>query len=266
LLVLTGGTGLAVVPPVAAWIVYLATIVWRGGQKGKALALVILALLPLVYFVPYFTDYHEPPHRPPTSHNPLAISVVAGEVLAMGLGIGDSGVWWTVFAAELVLGVVTAVMLFRTNRGDLTATLGLLALALGVGALVLLIGYGRAAMGLGMGLYSRYGLLTWPLLAAMYLVWVKTGRKWVPIALCLAAALAFPPNMGTGMIVGNETHEQYEQIAIDMQRGLSAEEIYYSEYFQRGPNATQGQRVLRGIPMLREAGIGVFAGNPHARP
>src|SRR5262249_9421900 len=107
-------------------------------------------------------------------------------------------------------------------------------------------------------LWSRYSLLTWPLLGAAYLVWVKAGQRWVPIALCLAATLAFPGNMGTGMLIGNGIREHYTKLESDVRAGLSAEEIVRKDVAE-GPNAGQKERAIRGIPMLREAGIGIFA-------
>src|SRR5262249_9169938 len=149
----------------------------------------------------YFVGYERPPHHPPPSRDPVAVGMVTGEVLAMAIGIGASGVWWAVFAGELVLGVATVALLLRQNREDRTAAMGLIAVVAGMCGVALAMGLGRGDFGPDMGLWSRYSLLTWPLLGAAYLVWVKAGQRWVPIALCLAATLAFPANMGTGMLI-----------------------------------------------------------------
>ena len=109
-----------------------------------------------------------------------------------------------------------------------------------------------------MGLWARYSLFSWPLLAGAYLVWARAGRKWIPVGLCVASALAFIPNEGTGMVNGSGIRGHYEQIAMDARDGKSAEWIV-GQRFPNSPNAGQMERAIRGIPSLREAGIGIFA-------
>src|SRR5262245_27674593 len=98
LLALTGSSGLAAVPPVAAWLVFVAFNVWRSGSKRNGAILFLLAVLPLVYLGGYFIGYHRPEHHPVPSSDPLAVLRVAGEVLSMSLGYGVYNVWWAVFA------------------------------------------------------------------------------------------------------------------------------------------------------------------------
>ena len=254
---LTGGSGLVVALPVAAWVAYLAVLVWRDGEKARALALVGLALLPVAYIGVYFVGYERPPGHLPPSRDPVAVGMVAGEVLAMAVGIGVSGIWWAVFAAELALIVATVALLFPPNLKDRTSALGLVAVGVGVCGVALAIGVGRAPMGLG-GLWSRYGLLAWPLLGAVYLVWAKAGRKWVPILLCFAAALAFPTNLGTGMLNGATIRTHYARLNIDSRLGFPAEAIV-ERNFPDSPNAGQVDRAIHGIPLLRAANVGTFA-------
>ncbi len=128
-----------------------------------------------------------------------------------------------------------------------------------MGLLVLAIGHGRAAMGLDMGLYSRYALLTWPLVGGAYLVCAGAGSKWVPVGVCLVAVLAFLPNMGTGMTTGNAIREHYQRLGSDAREGMSAAELV-DKHFPKSPNQFQEERAVRGIPLLRDAGVGVFAG------
>ena len=110
-----------------------------------------------------------------------------------------------------------------------------------------------------MGLWSRYSMLSWPLLAAAYLVWVKLGRKWVPVALCVFTALVFPGNTGTGMQNGAAVKSRYSAIEADAARGLSAEQIV-ARQFPGSHHAGQEQRAVHAIPMLRAARVGIFAG------
>ncbi|MBA4064451.1 MAG: hypothetical protein C0501_12205 [Isosphaera sp.] len=256
LLVLTGGAGLAVAPPVCAWVVYLAAAEWRAGRRGRAAVLIGLAVLPPAYCVPYFTGYEHPPHHPPTSSDPVAVARVAAEGLAMAAAPGAPPVWAVVFAAEVVLGLATVRLLVGGPGGDRTSAFGLAAVAAGVVLLVLAVGHGRAAMGPGMGLWSRYGLLTWPLLGAAYLVWVRAGREAVPMLMCFAASLAFVPNTGTGMAVGSAVRAGYDRIRADVRAGVPVAALVDRHLKGTG----QEGRAARGIPMLREAGVGVFAG------
>ncbi|AMV29106.1 hypothetical protein VT84_32225 [Gemmata sp. SH-PL17] len=263
LLALTGGSGLVVVPPVSAWIAFVAVSVWRGGSKGRAVLLLVLAVLPLAYLGVYFQDYHKPPLHPPLSTDPIAVGSVTGEVLAMSFGVGLSGVWWAGAGGVLVVGVLTLAVLvpqWKEPRARLSIA-GLIAVAAGVTGVALAIGLGRAGFPGGdeMGLWSRYSLLSWPLLAATYLVWVKLGRKWVPVALCVASALAFPGNTGIGMKNGSVIAEHYGGIAAQAQSGLTAEQIVTGEPFTVSHQSGQPERVLRAIPLLRRDRIGIFA-------
>jgi hypothetical protein len=276
LLALTGGSGLAVVVPVSAWILYLAVRVWRGASKGRSLVLALCAVLPLVYLGAYFVDYHKPEGHPEPSSDPIKVGRVVGQVLGVSFGMGLSGVWWIVFPALVVLGGWTVALLlgrWKTQPEERPGVVGLVAVAAGVTGVAVAIGIGRGGwddgmeLSRGMGLWSRYSLLTWPLLGATYLVWVKAGRKWVPIVLCVAAALAFPGNMGVGMWQGGKVKAEYSAIEADAATGLSAEQIVDGEdrRLKQFPETTAivlqkvDGRSVRGIPMLRKARIGIFA-------
>jgi hypothetical protein len=258
-LALSGGSGLALVPPVAAWVVYLAGLVWRDGEKGKAFGLAGLAALPVAYLALYFVGYHRPPGHPEPSRDPLAVAQVTGVVMSLGVGIGVSKAWWAVAAGELLLGLATVVFLLRRPRAERLAALGLIAVAAGVFGLALTIGSARGDWDLERVLWwSRYSLLAWPLLGAAYLAWAKAGRKWMPAALCLLAAVAYPPNTGTGMQIGHGIREHYRQLEADSRAGRSAEEMI-RERFPNSPNSQVTEWAREGIPLLRAANVGTFA-------
>lgn len=261
LLALTGGSGLVVVPPVAAWLVVVAVSVWQSGAKGRAALLLLLAALPLVYLGVYAGGYERPPLHPVPSTDPRAVLRVAGEVLAMSFGIAMTPVWLAAFAGILALGGATVALLVPRWKepGERLSVAGLLAVAAGVAGVALAIGVGRAGMGGDMGLWSRYSMLSWPLLVAAYLVWVKLRRKWVPVALCVFTALVFLGNTGTGMQNGAAVKSRYSAIEADAALGLSAEQIV-ARQFPGSHQAGQEQRAVHAIPMLRAARVGIFAG------
>jgi hypothetical protein len=275
LLALTGGSGLAVVPPVAAWLCFVAFSVWRAGAKGRAALLLLLALLPVAYLGAYFVGYEKPPGHPELSRDPLAVLRVAGEVLAMAFGIGVAGAWWAAAAGVVALGAATLVRLLAHSKepAERLSVAGLVAVAVGVAGVALAIGVGRGGWGAGMGLWSRYSLLVWPLLALAYLAWVKLGAgrplsggaKWVPVGLCVAAALAFPGNTGTGILNGAALKGEYAAVEADAASGMTPGQVADAEERrrQRHPEATaavlQRERAVRGIPMLRDARVGIFA-------
>jgi hypothetical protein len=259
LIALTGGSGLAVILPVAAWLVFLATSVWRSGEKGRAALLMLLAMLPVAYLGLYFIDYHKPADHPDISMNPLEFGPRAAATLSLAPGVGLRPVWWVVCAAELVLGGWTIAILIRRGRAEALSTAGLIAVAAGIGGLALVIGIARAGWEIHRILdFVRYSLLVWPLLAMAYLVWVKLGYKWVPIALCIVAALAFPGNMATGMVNGAASKATYTAIETDAAFGLSAEQIVKRQFPDTLQAGREDQAIL-AIPLLRKARIGIFA-------
>jgi hypothetical protein len=273
LAVMTGGCGLVLVAPVGLWLVYLAVVVWQTDSKGRALTLLGLVALSVAYLVLYFVSYEKPPGHM-VSTDPVAIAKVAGQVLAMAFGPGVSGVWRMVFAAGLILGVATVVLLVRrrSEKNEWPAALGVLAVVAGVVGVAVVIGVGRAAMGDDRGLWSRYSMLSWPLLAAVYLSWVKYGpgtadgglRKWVPAVLCLAASAAFLPNTGTGMLIGAAARARNIEMETDARAGMPADQ-FVEKHFPNTYDTGQDERAKRYIPLLREAHIGIFASDETRR-
>jgi hypothetical protein len=261
LLALTGGSGLVVALPVCAWVGYLGAMVWRTGAKRRAAILFLLALLPVAYLGLYFDGYTRPPGHPSPGDGGIAVVMVTAETLAVAFGIGVAGVWWAAFGGIAALGVVVFGMLVEKLKSPATrpAAVGLLAFIAGIVGLALAIGVGRAGLGDDMGLWSRYTLLTWPLLGVAYLFWVARGGrggKWVPVALCVAAALAFLPNTGTGVRAGSEIRAALAAVEADAATGASPERI--AARLRGTYHGGQEERAVRGIPMLREAGVGAF--------
>src|SRR5262249_46005430 len=142
------------------------------------------------------------------------------------------------------------------------AALGLIAVAAGVAGLALAIGIGRSGFGETWGLWSRYALLMWPLVGLAFLVWAKRGGKagkWVPAAMCIATAMFFQANTLLGLSFGEAVRARQTAIEADARARLPPEVIAYDP--ERLGGSGQEERAVRAIPMLRDAGIGAFAGN-----
>jgi hypothetical protein len=107
------------------------------------------------------------------------------------------------------------------------------------------------------GLEARYSLLTWPGLAAAYLAWVRMGGpggRWVPVGLCAAAALAFPFNTAVGLARGTNAKGWMNRLEADVRAGRPAADAARDYPYEPG----QEELAVRGMPMLRDAGVGFF--------
>jgi hypothetical protein len=255
---MTGGAGIILIPPVGAWLVYLAVLLWRSGRTGRAAVLLAPVSLVAVYLGVYLALYEKPRDLTP-SHDPLAVIMVTGEVLAMAPGVGTSGVWWLVAAVEGVIGVVSVVLLVRAggDAAERPAATGLIAAAAGLAGVSLAVGISRASLGAEMGIWSRYSMLSWPLLAAAFLAWVKMGKRGVPMILCVASVLALPTNTISGLLAARAAHEINRQMESDSRAGDSAEDIVRNR-FPDSMNGGQEERGIRDIPLLRVANVGIF--------
>jgi hypothetical protein len=175
--------------------------------------------------------------------------------------MGLSAVWFLVAGGMVLLGIATLVRVKRVAPRP--ASWGVLAVAAGLAGIALAIGVGRGGMGEFMGIWSRYSLLTWPLLGLAYVVWLRDGtpwgRRWVPMGLCVAAAVAFPGNMVTGVAVGVQVKTTLTEIENLSRNGTPPAEIV--RVFHGTTQAGQEERAVRGIPLLRQARIGRFAEN-----
>lgn len=255
---LTGKAGLVLVLPVAAWLIYLATIIGRSEGRTKAAIVGSLAIASVIYFALGLIGYGMSERDLSLISNPITVITRTGQALAMALGAGVSGVWWAIAVAEVILVAATITWLVRRgrNRDHRLSSVGLIAVALGVVAVAM--GIGLNGSGNHLGLRSRYSFLMWPLLGAAYLFWVQAGRKWIPIGLCIASALAFPLNTGLGMARVAVIVSAKLGFEIDLHAGIP-DDILIRTHFPSTRNDGQQERARWAIPLLREARIGPFA-------
>ena len=233
----------------------------KAASRFRVAILLALAAFPAIYLAIYLQGYHRPGHHPEVGDGGLNVLRVAGQVISMAFGYGTYRWWIPILAGMLALGSVTIAALAGDARRaeKRPASLGLIAIAAGIVGVALVIGMGRAGLDTKNGLASRYTYLTWPLLALAYIFWMTRGGwrgKWFPAILCLAAALAFNPNMITGMVRGYAVREVLSIVEVEARAGVPPERIV--RLFHDSFQAHQEQRAIRAIPMLREAGIGAF--------
>jgi hypothetical protein len=251
-----GGSGLAFVPPVAAWLVVTAR--WVGRKQWKKGAdLAVLAAPAVGYAVAYFVGYERPSNHPPASlDNAGLAALIAAEYLSMSLGYAAKWVWPAAALGVLGLAGWTAWRLVRSRAW------GVLAVLAGALALAAVVGVGRSGFGhWDMGLWSRYGLLAWPILFAAYLTFTgvadRLGRLVQPGLAAMAVGL-LPFNVAAGLGWAAGEDRRLTAFAADARAGMPAAELVEKHLAGSG----QEERAVRGIPMLRKAGVGPFGGSP----
>lgn len=262
-LALCGGPGLAVVPPVAVWVLYVASVVRRMDSRWHAAIVAGLAVLAVGFLV--LSVAGDQPPGPPAEGG-FAVVKAAGQAVATAVGIGFSGLWPALLAGTLALWVTVLAGLVRSSRDPegRPAAVGLIAVAVGVFAVAVAVGVRHPDIETDPAVWSRYSLAAWPLLGLAYLVWVRRGGrggKWVPAQLCLLAALAFPPNTVAGLALGVDIRNHLSALVAKAASGRPPEEI--AATYVKG---TDPEEVVRGIPMLREANVGGFGGTEEPLP
>lgn len=252
----TGGFGLPVALAMSLWLGYLAVLLGREQRRREALLPLGVLLAVLAYLAACFWDYHRPEHHPPPCMDGTKVLPVSGQVIAMAWGISAAPLW-----PLAALGVLLPVcyLLGRMWRDHLStpARWGVLAVIVGQLGLAVAIGIARGGFGADMGLWSRYSLLIWPLAGLGYLMAVRYGQRRATVALCLAAALFFPGNMIQGLYYGGNVMIRQQALAKDAAAGWPADRLV-ERHFPDSFNAGQEERGRVAIPLLRQAGIGIF--------
>ena len=247
-LCLSGGFGIVLAAPIGLWVLFLLI---RNGTRPWISTVAVLGILGWagIYLEFVFTTYERPSGHPPFEwKNWFASLQVAGQFLAIGLGIGVGVIW---FAVLPLVGIACGI----AARWLRLRPIGLLAVASGVILLSLVIGAGRGGFNSQMGLWPRYSVLAWPLLAAVF--FASANHRWLPKALSFATLLALLPNTIYGSDYGRRHDAALGDIARQLKAGHTAEEIV-EESLQGG----QAERAVRGIPMLRAANLGPFTQAP----
>ena len=249
-LCLCGGFGIVLAGPTGLRTLLL---IARNGTRSLFSTAAVIGILgsALVYLVFVFSTYQRPPDHPPFRLENWSASLqVAGQFLAVSFGIGTGIIW---FAVLPLIGVAAGIAARELRQFPRSYAVGIAAVAVGVILLSLAVGIGRGGFNSQMGLWPRYSVLGWPLLAAIVLA--SANHRWLPRALASAALLAFVPNTIHGVEYGARHDAWLSAIETDVRNGRPPEEMIEDWLKGTGHEA----RALRGIPMLRAANIGPFS-------
>ena len=147
-------------------------------QWKKGVDLAVLAAAMVGYAAVYFIGYERPPHHPPAQvENAGLAALIVGQYLSMSLGVGGG-----VCLAGGGGGGRRAGRLDRVAAGPRPRAWGVLAVLAGALGLAAAVGVGRSGFGEPeMGLWSRYGLLAWPVLFVAYLTFTGSDRPGRPV-------------------------------------------------------------------------------------
>ena len=220
----------------------------------------VIVAIAMAYIGFYLSGYTRPPAHPsPNWSQPERAGVVAAQVLGMSVGTPAMSNW--PIAATYVIGVVavTLFLLIRTVENR-SRSLGLLMLLLGAVGLAVAIGIGRSGFPSDtMGLWSRYSLLTVPVLAIAYVVFLQAGGKWAqfgPLLLVSVAMLALPQNVQFGYGWASSYAEDMDAMEADVRAGLPANEVIRRNRYLS--QLDRDEQIRIGIPLLQNAGISYF--------
>ncbi len=205
LLPLCGGSGMAMLPPLALWLAgYVACGWWSGrdpGLSARAIGLVLLTMTAGVVMW-YLNGYVRPPHIPPAPSASAAWSTTL-EVCSLVFFPMRWGYWRAAGLAVVVMSVATMFLLgvvaWRTPEQRARA-IGLITVLISMLGIAVAVGYSRSGLGPGSGRFGRYITIEMPLLGVVYFAWLIYGktmsRRLVHVGL-LALDLRRPSGAGS---------------------------------------------------------------------
>jgi hypothetical protein len=268
-LILCGGNGLLIVPPLLTWMVFVLFIpgfshplhrrqrIWLGGL------VFVVALLAITYFI----GYEGVPYHPAGKGSWRTIRTIT-QLLTVGFGPGLYLIW--PFSGLAVLfALLTGFWLLAKNIPDqaerFRAT-GLMALLTGLSLLCAAIGYGRDSLSFTFGQYGpnfmfeiRYYLLIAPIWCTVYMIFsIYSSQRfnfYGRAAFCIMAMFLLWPNTQIGWNYGKFLRGNLGAFEKDMLSGQPAHELIV----RYGEVLHVNQDILTDyMPMLRESGVGSF--------
>ncbi len=259
LLPLCGVNGLALVPPLALWLIYLAASQWRSRDphaKGKSILTLGLAASALLLVGLYLVGYEMVPHSP-ASRGLIGVLKTGVGFLTIGLGPGTQSIWPFSGLGGLGLLLATALglaIVWRCNPQERHRVLGF----------VLFLG-AMASLGLSLGVGGRYGLetryvtLAIPSWCAVYFFWSIYGPPRINLTartlLLIVSGLALWPNTQFGVSYARDLRHQLGSFEEDMVAGVPSYMLIsrYWRYLHINHDILTDY-----LPMLQRAGVGKF--------
>jgi hypothetical protein len=206
LLPLSGGSGVTMVPPLAAWLAgYVAWGWWSGRKPSGAIralgAALLLASSGIVAL--YLRGYSQPAHHR-LSSSPSTVAV--GAIKYLSLSVYPSlpyfdRYWWPASWILLAILIATLVLLARVairTPAERPRSLGLMAVIVSMLTVAGALGVSRGGFVENGTLLSRYVTLAIPLLGALYIAWLAYGqapaRVGIHVVLLALVASTLPGN------------------------------------------------------------------------
>jgi hypothetical protein len=258
LLPLCGANGVALVPGLVLWLLYLAALRWRSADpalrrvaRGYAALGVAALLLVMLYFVGW-----EPVPWHPHSSGVLASLQTALQFLTIGLGPATREAWpvsGIIVLLILLASVALLVYTWRTRPEERERSAGLLCFLAAMASLALGLGMGRD------GFEIRYVTLAAPVWCAVYLAWRRYGpgrwRNAAPTLLFAVSVALLIPNTVRGVEYSRDLRGGLGAFEHDLTAGVPPFQLIarYGAYLHPHPDLVGDY-----LPMLHDAGVGTF--------
>jgi hypothetical protein len=265
LLPLSGGSGLAMVPPLFLWLAGYAAWAWWSGRlpdrTTRAIGLGSLLVCATIVGL-YFVGYFRPPHHPlPSSATAVAFSTI--RYLSLAIYPHLSPYWWPAGLIMAILMAATLLLLlivsFR-SPGDRPRALGLIAITLSMLSVACTVAYSRSGFGLDAMLASRYVTLTIPLLCALYIAWLTYGnaraRAAIHIGLLALICASLPDAYRISRAYGWSVRVAEQRVERGLRNHVSNEQLMSWACPAIFPERELAQTCFK---MLKQARMGVFA-------
>ncbi len=264
MLPLSGGSGMAMLPPLMLWLAgYLACGWWSGrvpGAWGRALGLGLL-LTTLVVVAFYLKGYERPTHVPATPSAGAACSTTL-DFLSLVIRPVEGG-WGRLFGVVVALlaaiTLIRLVIVARRSPAERPRAFGLIAVLLSLLGVAVAVGVSRSGFGPGAAVSSRYISISAPLLSVFYIAWLLYGpnpaRRAIHIGLLALVCAGIPANARSALRMGEDRRDLYIHVERSLRAGLPASLLM--EQVTPGLYPNPGYAYER-FKMLKAARVGMF--------
>ncbi|RUL87699.1 hypothetical protein [Tautonia sociabilis] len=260
MLPLCGANGLAMVPPLAAWLVGVGIARLRKKASGGWGA--IAASVPGVALTAFYFVNYDRPRQIDRASSLGAVVRTGVQFLSIGLGPTAGEGWRIAGGLVLLLAIATAAMLVAVSwrkAGDRASALGLLAVLVGFGLLCLGLAWGRAGGNDRSGLEPRYVTLSAPIPILAALAWARfgsdTGRRLVPMTILSALLLLLWPNSRSGLDQARARKANSDTVLAEIRSGVPP---FVLAARHSGFLHSSHDELATALPMLGAARLGVF--------